>query len=895
MSAQNPFEKFTDDAKRALQNAEIFGKNLKVPSIGTELILLSLIYDDSSLSCTLLSKVGVSVENIEKLLPSLSLEKNDTSKPSSLSFYAKEAIERAVDIAKGMNHNFIGGEHLLLALIRNKKSNACLLLEKMSIVTSAFDQEVSQFMKNMSPGKQKKSKNPLTDLFSQLSGSIGIMNPGNFDMMEDDEPDYRKKRKAKSGSNKKGGKNKASNAGEDKKTEELSAEEEYLLENNDSNTPALDFFSEDFSHMASSGEIEEIIGRSKEIERVIHILNRKTKNNPVLIGEPGVGKTAIAEGLAKAIYEGKVPTGLIGKRVLSLDIGAMIAGTKYRGEFEDRLKEVIDDAIDSEGEVIIFIDEMHTIIGAGSAEGTLDAANILKPALSRGKIQVIGATTFDEYRQHVEKDKALERRFQPITVEEPSQADAIAIMKGVKKSFEKFHRLKIDESAVISSVKLSKRFIPDRFLPDEAIDLLDESCAGKGHKSQKKSKEMKALEEKIKKNTKNQEKAVQDQNYEKALKLKHKSEDLYAALKKEQEEIPKNAPRKKISEKDIQKTVSRITGIPVEKLESDDAKKLIHLEETLQKRVVGQSKAIQEISKSIRRSRAGISNPNRPMGTFLFLGPTGVGKTELVRVLTEEVFGKSENLIKIDMSEFMEKHSTSRLVGATAGYVGYEDGGELTEKVRRKPYSVVLFDEIEKAHGDFQNLLLQIFEDGFLTDAKGRKIDFRNTLIVMTSNIGADILTEEATKIGFTTAGSELEKAAEDFSEKSSLVMEQVNKHFKPEFLGRLDTAVVFKPLSKESIQEIVQINITQLEKRLEEKQIELEYNEEILTFLTQKSFDSKSGGRNVRKIIRMELEDVITDALLAGKISEKNTITLSLNPEKTEIILERAEKTEKK
>ena len=885
MSAQNPFEKFTNDAKRALQNAEIFAKNLKVAAIGTELLLLSLTHDDKSLAHTLLSKVGVSVENIEKILPSLSFEQFDSTKKLPLSVDAKEAIERAVDIARGMKHNFVGGEHLLLALLRNKKCNARKILEKMSIVTSAFDQEISGFMKNMTPDKRKSAKNSFGDLFSQLSGAVGIMSPGNFIMMddEDDEPEYRKKRKKKQ-KTKNSAKNTKKNKGESKdqsdeyleeeerKNEELSAEEEYFLDNNDSNTPALDFFSEDFSKMAETGEIEDIIGRDKEIERVIHILNRKTKNNPVLIGEPGVGKTAIAEGLAKAIYDGKVPTGLIGKRVLALDIGAMIAGTKYRGEFEDRLKEVIDDAIESEGEVIIFLDEMHTIIGAGSAEGTLDAANILKPALSRGKIQIIGATTFDEYRKHVEKDKALERRFQPIVVEEPNQKDAIAIMKGIKKSFEKFHRLKIEDSAVIAAVKLSKRFIPDRFLPDKAIDLLDESCAGQGHKSQKKSKEMKLLEDKLRKNNKTKEKAVEDQNYDKALKLKNKSEELKDAIRQEQEEIPKNAPRIKISEKDIQKTVSKITGIPLEKLASDDAKKLLNLEEILAKKVIGQTQAITEIAKSIRRSRAGISNPNRPMGTFLFLGPTGVGKTELVRVLTEEVFGKAENLIKIDMSEFMEKHSTSRLVGATAGYVGYEDGGELTEKVRRKPYSVVLFDEIEKAHGDFQNLLLQIFEDGFLTDAKGRKIDFRNTLIVMTSNIGADILTEEATKIGFTTSGNELEKAEEDFSEKSALVMGQVAKHFKPEFLGRLDTSVVFKPLTKESIKEIVHINIAELQERLSEKNIGLEYSDSVIEFLAEKSFDSKAGGRNVRKVVRIELEDLITDAILSGEISEKKT-----------------------
>ncbi len=891
MSAQNPFEKFTSDAKQALQLSEKIAQEMKVPLVGTELLLMAMMKNSKTLAYSIITEVGISRENIENLLPSLSLETPDPQFPSNLSLFMKETIEQAVEIALGMKHNFVGTEHLLLALVRNKKCNASIILQKMSIVISAFDRQITDMLRQLSPDNSKKNgrKDPFSDLFSGLTGAIGLMNRGGIMEEEDDEPDYKKKKKKFSG--KKKGKSGENNKNEDKRTEGLTAEEEYMLESEESETPALDFFSEDFTKMAQDGEIENVIGREKEIERVIHILNRKTKNNPVLIGEPGVGKTAVAEGLAKAIFEGNVPTGLIKKRVLSLDIGAMIAGTKYRGEFEDRLKEVIDDAIDSNGEVIIFIDELHTIIGAGSAEGTLDAANILKPALSRGKIQVIGATTFDEYRKYVEKDKALERRFQPVTVEEPSPEDAIVILSGIKKSFEKFHRLTIDKTAIESAVKLSKRFIPDRFLPDKAIDLLDESCAGKGHKSQKKSKALKSLEDKLKIASKKKEEAVQNQNYEKALKLKQEEEKFLDEIQKEKEEIPKNTPRVKISEKDIQKTVSEITGIPLNKLASDDAKKLMSLDETLASRVVGQKEAIAEISKSIRRSRAGISNPNRPMGTFLFLGPTGVGKTELVRVLTEEVFGKPENLIKIDMSEFMEKHATSRLVGATAGYVGYEEGGELTERVRRNPYSVVLFDEIEKAHGDFQNLLLQIFEDGFLTDAKGRKIDFRNTLIIMTSNIGADILTEEATKIGFTTCGNELEKAEEDFSEKSQMVMAQVAKHFKPELLGRLDTSIVFRPLSKKSIESIVKINLLDLEKRLKEKKITLHYSAKVIEFLAEKSFDSKAGGRKVRKVIRVELEDIITDALLDGEISEKSEVKISISKKSNSLKVKKMKK----
>jgi ATP-dependent Clp protease ATP-binding subunit ClpC len=897
MSAQNPFEKFTEDAKLALKQSEKIGKEMKVPCIGTEILLLAILQNQGGIAFSILNGFGVSQENVENLLPSIRLEKSDPNFPSTLSIYFREAVERAVDISHAMKHNFIGSEHLLLAMIREEKSNASIILKNMSIVLSALDKQISQTLNQLSPSNKKKKfqKNPFEELLDGLSGAIGIMNKE--DIFDEPSP-YKKKRKKRSDKNsadnspnankgKKDNDEESENRDEDEneydEIEEMMRGEEMFFadEESDSDSPALDFFSTDFTKMAEEGEIDSIIGRDKEIERVIHILNRKTKNNPVLIGEPGVGKTAVAEGLAKAIVDGNVPTGIMGKRVLSLDIGAMIAGTKYRGEFEDRLKEVISEAIDSAGDIIIFIDELHTIVGAGSAEGTLDAANIMKPALSRGKVQVIGATTFDEYRSHIEKDKALERRFQPVTIEEPSVDDAIQIMSGIKTSFEKFHRLNIKDSAIETSVRLSKRFIPDRFLPDKAIDILDESCAGKGHKSQKKTEEMKKIEEKYKTINKKKEEAVKNQNYEKALKHKNKAENYKKELKKLQDNVSKQTHRVSISDRDIEKTIAKITGIPLEKLASDDTKKLLSLEKTLESRVIGQEKAIEEISKSIRRSRAGISNPNRPIGTFLFLGPTGVGKTELVRVLAEEVFGKSENLIKIDMSEFMEKHSTSRLVGATAGYVGYEDGGELTEKVRRKPYSIVLFDEIEKAHTDFQNILLQIFEDGFLTDAKGRKIDFRNTVIILTSNIGADILTEEAVKIGFTTKGDDLQKAEEDFESKTQMVLEQVKKHFKPEFLGRLDTTVVFKPLTKESIKKIVEINLHDFEKRLELKKIKISYTDEVIEFLAKKSFDSKSGGRKVRKIVREEVEDLITDALLSKEIKENTEAKISLSQKK--------------
>ncbi|MFJ7828042.1 ATP-dependent Clp protease ATP-binding subunit [Psychrobacillus sp. NPDC096623] len=628
-------------------------------------------------------------------------------------------------------------------------------------------------------------------------------------------------------------------------------------------TPTLDGLARDLTQIAREGTLDPVIGRSKEITRVIEILARRTKNNPVLIGEPGVGKTAIAEGLAQQIVQNEVPEILRDKRVMTLDMGTVVAGTKYRGEFEDRLKKVMDE-IRQAGNVILFIDELHTLIGAGGAEGAIDASNILKPALARGEIQCIGATTLDEYRKYIEKDAALERRFQPIQVDEPSVEEAIQIIYGLRDRYEAHHRVKITDAAVEAAVKMSDRYISDRFLPDKAIDLIDEAGSKVRLRSYTTPPNLKELETKLEAIRSEKNAAVQSQEFEKAASFRDKEQK----LKDELEKMKNNWKEKQGKEEsevtieDIAAVVSMWTGVPVSKLAQTESEKLLKLEDKLHERVIGQSEAVDAISRAIRRARAGLKDPKRPIGSFIFLGPTGVGKTELARALAEVMFGDEDAMIRVDMSEYMEKHSTSRLVGSPPGYVGFDDGGQLTEKVRRKPYSVILLDEIEKAHPDVFNILLQVLEDGRLTDSKGRTVDFRNTVVIMTSNVGAEALKFNK-YVGFNLT----EGGKTDYKDMKGKMLEELKKAFRPEFLNRLDEMIVFHSLEKEHLKQIVSLMTEQLAKRLKEQGIELEITEAAQDKITTEGYEPEYGARPLRRAIQKHVEDRLSEELLKGEV----------------------------
>lgn len=855
----HPFDRFTPNAKLALQLAEQEAKNIKSDYIGTEHLLLGLLGIPKSLGFSILTGAGVTHENVRIIIRA---QKGPDSEGQNvkhgLSLSLNSVIEQSVMVAHKFRHSNIGTEHLLYALVSTGKSAATTILESMQINPEDLKVHIEEMFGQISTFRQqnKNLETSLESFFHGLQGALAGMQgqaPGESEGLR------RKKAEGKS------------------------------------KTPVLDYFTENMTKRAEEGKYDPIIGRDQEIERLVHILNRKTKNNPVLIGESGVGKTAIVEGLAQRIAAGTVPPALKGKRVLQLNMGSVIAGTKYRGEFEQRFDDIIKEASESDGEIILFIDEIHTVVGSGSAEGSLDAANILKPALSRSLLQVIGASTTDEYRKTIEKDRALERRFQSIMVEEPSEEDAIKILQGLKGTFEQFHKLTISNAAIEAAVKLSKRYLTERHLPDKAIDVLDEASAGKSvHHKDEHSPRLKEIESALLAIEKKKEAAVHEQKYQHALKLRREEEE----MKEEQKKLlalqdgDKRTPIE-IGEDDIHAIIARMTGIPVTRLMKSEAKRLNALEAVLKKHVVGQDEAIQKVARAVRRSRVGIGDSRRPIGSFLFLGPTGVGKTELVKTLASEIFQRDDALIKIDMSEFMERHNVSRLVGTTAGYVGYEEGGQLTEAVRRKPYSVVLFDEIEKAHPEFWNVLLQIMEDGQLTDGQGKVVDFRNTIIVMTSNIGAEKLTKEAAKIGF-KLGSDAERAERDYDEKRDEVLRELKDNFRPEFLNRIDHIIVFNALTHEDIKKIVELHVHRLGERLKTQGYSLDVTKEALDVIATLGFDPEYGARPIRRVIQDKIEDEVAESILKGMFRKGDMIRVTAKG-KEEILLMHGDETSKK
>ena len=786
---------------------------------------------------------------------------------------AQRVLSLAQEAALELGHDYVGTEHVLIGLTKVKNGVAAKALEELGLVTEDIFEAVEQ---HVGRGNKKATSIYMTprvkhvlELAIQVANHmnhnyvgtehilLGLLSDGSgvavaiLRAMNIRSNDVVEAIRSILGSNK------GSNNGG----------QEGLNSNND--LGELSDFATDLNESAKQGKIDPVIGRDTEIQRVIQILSRRTKNNPVLIGEPGVGKTAIAEGLAQRIVTGNVPEILRNKRIISISIGSMLAGAKYRGEFEERLKKAIDE-VQQHDDMIIFIDEIHTLVGAGATEGAMDAANILKPALARGEFQVIGATTLDEYKKHIEKDAALERRFQPVQVGEPNEEDALEILKGLRDRYEAFHKAKITDEALKAAVSLSNRYITDRFLPDKAIDVVDEAASKVRMKVFSAAPDVKALEDRLNTVKKEKEAAVTSQDFEKAAKLRDEEKSLLKEIGDKKSVAKEKSDQKLIvTEEDIATVVAQWTGIPVAKIAEEESETLLHLEEELHKRVVGQDEAVTAVAKAVRRARAGLKDPKRPIGSFLFLGPTGVGKTELARALASSLFGDESAMIRLDMSEYMEKHTVSRLVGAPPGYVGYEEGGQLTDAVRRKPYSVILLDEVEKAHADFFNILLQVLDDGRLTDSQGRTVDFRNTVIIMTSNLGAKALHKNSPELGFLAAKKADSNVDEnkgiDFKEAKKSVMDAVKRHFRPEFLNRIDEMIVFHPLTEEDLKEIVTILMSDVTKRLEERDLHLEITTEAMKLLVKEGSDFTMGARPLKRAIQRLIEDPVSDLILKG------------------------------
>ena len=799
---------------------------------------------------------------------------------------AQKVLRDAGKVAQELGHNYVGTEHLLVALIRNPgvasevlKANGVeeqkildLIDESISAQSSVLVADEGEF----TPRTQK-----VLEIAQEEASRMGIADAGTehllIALLKESDCIAVRLLNTKGINVQKLYVEALTASGQDMNT----AKNEYMKQKNRKNkstTPILDQYSRDLTALAREGKLDPVIGREREIERIVQILSRRTKNNPCLIGEPGVGKTAVVEGLARKIIEEDIPEILHNKRVLTLDLAGMVAGSKYRGEFEERIKRSLKEVMQS-GNILLFIDEIHTIIGAGGAEGAIDAANILKPSLARGELQLIGATTREEYRKYIEKDAALERRFQSVVVEEPTEEEAIEILRGLAPRYEEHHHVKLTEGAVTGAVRLAARYVNDRFLPDKAIDAIDEACARAGLKRYMISPELRGLEEEQVQLEKEKEQAIRSKDYTHAGEVKRRQEQLEHKIDKirKEQEKHRGAKELQVTENEIAAVIADWTKIPVQKLQEEEMERLRHLEEILHERVVGQEEAVSAVSKAVRRGRVGLKDPRRPIGSFLFLGPTGVGKTELSKALAEAVFGKENDIIRVDMSEYMEKHSVSKMIGSPPGYVGYEDGGQLSEKVRRHPYSVILFDEIEKAHADVFNILLQILEDGHVTDAQGRKVSFKNTIIIMTSNAGAQRIIEPR-HLGFGVQ----EDAEADYHKMKDGVMEEVKKIFKPEFINRIDEILVFHTLTKENIEQIVRIMLNTLNKRTTaQMNLTMEVTEEAVAHLAESGFDKNYGARPVRRAIQTQLEDALADALLDGTIAAGDKIKVDCKDKK--------------
>ena len=801
------FNGFTQKANNALNMAVDAAQDMGHTYVGTEHILLGLVSEESGVAASVLQQNGLSAEDLKDLIErTIGTGSRTVITPDDFTPRTKRVMQTAMVLSARLGHGYVGTEHLLMALISERDGYAIRFLEELNVNINSVLSSLKASM-----GADSEEEN-------QQSGIDGMLN---------------KNGQSKGGNN------------------------------------ALSKFGRDLTAAAKNGEIDPVIGREEEIQRVIQILSRRTKNNPVLIGEPGVGKTAVAEGLALRIVKGEIPEILKNKKIVSLDL----TGTKYRGDFEERIKAAIDEVKKSK-DIILFIDELHTIVGAGSAEGSADAANILKPSLARGDFQVIGATTMEEYRKYIEKDAALERRFQPVTVGEPSQEEAVEILKGLRDRYEAHHKVKITDEAIESAVTLSSRYIADRYLPDKAIDLIDEAASRVRLSSLTYPQEIKELEDKIKKLENEKASAVNEQDFENAAKIRDKQKEASAKL----EEMKKSWKDKnanvsgEVKGEDIAEIVSQWTGVPVFQLTEEESQRLLKMEDILHKRVVGQNEAVTAVAKAIRRGRVGLKDPKRPVGSFIFLGPTGVGKTELCKALAEAMFGDENAMLRLDMSEYMEKHTVSRLVGSPPGYVGYDEGGQLTEKVRRKPYSVVLFDEIEKAHPDVFNILLQILEDGRLTDSQGRTVDFKNTVIIMTSNVGARLITDQQNGLGFAFDNPEnkKEKTNEEIREA---VIGELKKLFRPEFLNRVDDIIVFNKLTQEEIKEIAGKLLENLKARLKAVDIDAEFTDQAVTEISNEGYDDTYGARPLRRAITSKIEDALSEKMLENEIKKGDHI----------------------